>query len=272
MEHQLTDKELKKIQRIVEHSSAHRWLKMREAYSFSVGDVLVREIKDWRKTTDHANPVYKVQNISSKSNVPRRYKVIHIDEYGVPYAKPIMARGQLGTDIVCMATVDLGYTRYRVDPSYVEHAILAEEDHQFDPTEAYKNKKKARAEITKANRKLREKIKTYDEAQQFLLSLKKGDRLWVAVKGRDDDSHSNEFIVNTEAFKVVKHTNQYAFSRDISWSEEKELERLGKTEYHKVVLMPVNNSYISSADRFNEMSALNCYIYKTQPRKYDVDT
>ena len=69
-------------------------------YDFKVGDFLIRKIRGMDVHGNILSPWRNVK-IHPKSQVNKKFKIVHIDEYGVPYVKHIMVSGKLG-GILCL--------------------------------------------------------------------------------------------------------------------------------------------------------------------------
>ena len=100
-----------------EHPTGRLLSEMRE-WKFEVGDVLIRHV---RNTDDGST---SVDMVSDACQVPKKYRVVHIDALGIPWVKQLSVRGGLGSRMYCIATVDPGRYHYTVDPEQVEAALL----------------------------------------------------------------------------------------------------------------------------------------------------
>ena len=126
------EKALKPIdeQEIKRHLDHHPHASMlREFLSwkhFSVGDVLIQIDRD------HDN---RVTQVSEVCKVPRKFKVLYIDELGVPWVKHVSVRGGLGRKI--RPLTDMMPTRYtfEIDPEKFEAEMFG---YRYDPRIEYK--------------------------------------------------------------------------------------------------------------------------------------
>lgn len=99
-----------------------------KSWNFEVGEVLVKEIKD------HSGNAY-IEDVSSMCKVPKKYKVVHIDELGIPWVKQISVRGGLGNKIFCLATAVSKNISFKVDPEKLNSILLG---YEYDPRIEYK--------------------------------------------------------------------------------------------------------------------------------------
>lgn len=112
----------------------HTLHQIKDVGNFEEGDILIREE---RKTGD----TWVTEKFSKVNSAPRKYKVLYVDEVGAPYVSKISMKGDLCGDIKCVYGYDMYWYRFRHDPDFLDHQILAEEDDKFDPQEVYKEKR-----------------------------------------------------------------------------------------------------------------------------------
>lgn len=97
-------------------------------WNFQVGDVLIREVKAYEGTKS-------IDMVSDTCQVPKKYRVVHIDNLGIPWVKQLSVRGGLGDKIYCLATVAAEKYSYQVDPEQLEASLLG---YKYDPRVEYK--------------------------------------------------------------------------------------------------------------------------------------
>lgn len=284
MQETLSQEELKRIKNLQNYSQAYYWLKVKEDSNFNLGDILVKMcVKKWGEDGEATS--YEAESVSSKSNTPRKYKVVYIDQYSVPFAKCIKADGKLGKELICLAEINPQYNFFKVDPDYVEHTILADEGEVFVADQRLKEVKRQRREIHKQNKALREKITTLNEADKFLESLKPRDRFWIADKGNDDSAFISEYkvkeIAKTTAQKTVNswYSNTSRSSKSSLYKSNTEIDELtgaGLTQYHEVYFVTVNKTNVNSTGHWgwydkwlDPHAVLQSYIYRKQPNSYE---
>ena len=107
-------------------------------YDFKVGDYLIRKIMI---TDRYLVPTgkWRVVKISPYSKANKKFQVVHVDKYGVPYCKHIKISGELG-GIICMASMNFAESRFEPDPEHMDHIIL-DSNEEFDPLILHKTGK-----------------------------------------------------------------------------------------------------------------------------------
>jgi hypothetical protein len=125
----LSPNDLKEIEAFKAHSPMGRLLvEMRDIWKFSVGDVLIRHkmIEDSRD----------VDMVSDACPVPKKFRVMYIDDLGVPWIKQLSVRGGLGTKLTNLIEAwGSGRYRYSVDPEQIDSILLG---YKYDPRIEYK--------------------------------------------------------------------------------------------------------------------------------------
>lgn len=111
--------------------------------TFEEGDFLVRQ--DYcRHRDDNWNIIsegWETEKFSHVNDSPRKYKVVYVDEVGLPYIQKVLMKGGLNGEAKCLAGFDLSHTKFIHDPDFVDHTIFNEEDDRFDPQDLYKEKR-----------------------------------------------------------------------------------------------------------------------------------
>lgn len=113
----LKPNELTQVDRFAKSHDLGILLSEMKHWGFQVGDTLVRHIKMTGGST-------KVDIISDTCPVPKKFRVVHIDELGIPWIKQLSVRGGLGKILYCMAQHNCRRYRYKVDPDQIEAVIL----------------------------------------------------------------------------------------------------------------------------------------------------
>lgn len=114
-------------------------LKRFKEISFEEGDFLLRYDHTW---DDNVNEYkWRIERFSEKNDSPRKYKVVYVDEVGIPYIQKVLFNGDMSGDARCLAGYDLDNTVFKLDPDFADHNILMEEEDIFDPLEVYKEKR-----------------------------------------------------------------------------------------------------------------------------------
>lgn len=119
--------DVKNIERFSKEHPTGMLLNEMRNWKFQIGDVLIRHIiNDTTKNIDY---------VSETCQVPKKYRVVYIDELSIPWIKQLSVRGGMGEKIVCLANTDIRLYRYQVDPEQLDAALLG---HNYDPRAEYK--------------------------------------------------------------------------------------------------------------------------------------
>lgn len=106
------------------------WAQMIRNYitwkDFKVGDILVRY------KSDHSGKE-SVDLVSTECKVPKKFKVVFIDELGCPWVKNVNVRSGLGAKLYCL--VDAQRYKYTADPELLDCLIMG---HRYDPRAQYR--------------------------------------------------------------------------------------------------------------------------------------
>ena len=113
--------------------SIKAWLKYQRENQFSVGDYLIKKIKN------HEFDRWDIELFNDKSqpDVYRKYVVLKIDDLGIPYVAPIICPGAIGKHAIPLTNVDLNYERFELDPDYETYLLLDRAD-EYDPLERWR--------------------------------------------------------------------------------------------------------------------------------------
>lgn len=165
---ELNEKLAARIKNIQDSNIVYSYFKNLELTQFSVGDYLVKRSRFGDK--------FQTETISSISKIPKKFKCIHVDEYGIRYIQAIGADGKDLPYIEALTNCTSEYSHFIIDPDYADHIIL-NADETFDPSSDKKKEKKERDAVTRANKKIAKFIKNPQEAEAFFMTLKPGDKI-----------------------------------------------------------------------------------------------
>lgn len=112
----------------------YRSLKQMQEYNFIEGDILIHKTLDWTGV----DVEWVTEKFSGITQAPRKYKVVHVDDVGLPYVQRIGMKGGVIGDIKCLAGYDDSSDVFIHDPDFIDHQIIADDDDTFDPQEVYK--------------------------------------------------------------------------------------------------------------------------------------
>jgi len=127
MKGQLKSEEIKLVNSfIIHHPSAKMIRHYREWQHLKENDVLIRDRMDGT-----------LDKVSEQCDVPKKFKVIHIDELGFPWVKNINVRGGLGTKLYNLSE-SLTFT-YKIDTEQLDCLLLGG---KYDPRAQYREWRK----------------------------------------------------------------------------------------------------------------------------------
>jgi len=138
----LSPNDLKEVEGFkIHHPTGRLLIQLREIWKYTIGDILVRYIVDSRSET--------LDLVSGSCPVPRKFRVMHIDDLGIPWLKQLSVRGGLGTKLSPITEMWCdGRYRYCVDQEQLDSILLG---YKYDPRVEY--------------RKMREENKTYGKSK-----------------------------------------------------------------------------------------------------------
>ena len=124
----LKQKDMEDINRFHAHSPHARIIKQFLCWNFKEDDILIRSQID-------ASGNKSVDIVSNVCKVPKKFRVIHIDELGIPWVKQLCVRGGMGNKLYCLINYAINYS-WEVDPEQIDAIILG---YKYDPRSEYKN-------------------------------------------------------------------------------------------------------------------------------------
>lgn len=142
MQNVLTDNDRRRIAGHYENNLVMKVVKLHKELQVDIDDVLIMEVKD-RETGE-----WTANLVSKSMPLPKKYKVVHIDEYGVAWVKLIKVAGGLGKSLKCVLNIDLYSERWKQDKRQLESILIG---HEYDPREEYKDYTGGRYETYQAS-------------------------------------------------------------------------------------------------------------------------
>ena len=119
--------EEKSIQHFLNYHPIAKLLREAQTWHYNVGDVLIRY-------TINENGRLTPQLISNSILIPIKYRVVYVDELGVPWVKRISVSKGLGTALRNLAEMSVNST-FRIDPQQINAQLL---ETSYDPRDEYR--------------------------------------------------------------------------------------------------------------------------------------
>jgi len=110
-----------------QHHTARLLRNFKSWQDFKLDDIIVRYRIDENETE-------KIDNVSVECTVPKKFKIVHIDELGCPWVKNVNVRSGLGNKLYCL--VDSPNYRYQVDPEILDCILIGV---KYDPRAQYRS-------------------------------------------------------------------------------------------------------------------------------------
>ena len=123
----LKTKDVEDIEKFHSHSPQAKMMKEYLSWKFEVGDVLIRS------STNQAEAAV-IDKVSESCPVPKKFRVLHVDELGIPWVKQLSVRGGLGNKMYCLMNYVNNY-KWEIDPEQVDAILLG---YRYDPRAEYR--------------------------------------------------------------------------------------------------------------------------------------
>jgi hypothetical protein len=161
-----------------QNDEVHCWLKTNGTIKCSVGDILLKmyDVSDGGGVAQ-----WSYQEVPEVKGVKQRYIVVHVDDYGIYYAKSISIKGLIEKDVLIESS-DCGYgnDKFVHDTLFIDNSLMGEKAlslADFYTAEVEKNKQlilmNKKAAATNGS--------SIAEINKFLLSLNKGDIFFRSI-------------------------------------------------------------------------------------------
>lgn len=126
----------------------------------------------------------KRTQVVNSYGVPKKFKVVAVDKYEIPYIKELNRNGKPVGRLMCpMASRNTAMLRHQndlefeVDPDYAD-AIILDDTNAYDASADHKNKSSMFKEITDHNKKIKVPMHEVDDVVKYMTNLKVGDIIW----------------------------------------------------------------------------------------------
>lgn len=103
---------------------------VKEWSDFEIGEVLVKR--------DLSNN--NLVEVSGQCRIPKKWKIVHIDDLGIPWIKVVSVRGGLGNKLEPMTKFQPNRFRFEIDPEKLDALLLGV---RYDPRIEYKRMRDA---------------------------------------------------------------------------------------------------------------------------------
>lgn len=195
-----------------------RFLKNQEVFKFNVGDIVIKQKRHSMNDTWETEVIPGVR-------APRKFMYVFENEVGIGYLKPLRVDGTgFTSELVMTANFDPDYVRFQLDPDYVDHMLIGDDD--FEYNQSYVNKKAYRDEAIKNNKKLLVQTKSTKKRADWISNLKVGDEFWMGDYF-DELAHNKYRVMEAISDQLARHIRVEAVSnvnptmvgRSMLWDE-----------------------------------------------------
>lgn len=203
---------------IMEHDLANdrtlKHLRNLTFYKFSPGDVLIREELCYAPNSSEKK--WRVE--TGSGNLPLKFVYVFENELGIGYIRRMSVSGdRLVERPMCVTEFDPDKTRFKLDPEYADHMLLAAEGDEFDMSERYRAMKKRREAVHRRNKKKMVQLATTGDVINWMKTLKIGDQIWIGynIGGIHKDPYTiKEIHFSTAGVKPPANTWGYTPEQD----------------------------------------------------------
>lgn len=182
--HGITEQEIKNICRSTDGrvliNAVHNIAYQKD---FDLGDILVcRNLRAKDKGL-----------IMEAAGLPEKYQVVHKDEAQLIYVKRILKGGKLGQKVDMIATWSFDNYRFEADPDKMD-SILMDQEEGYDPYAKSKDLKKKQDKQRRLNKNMRKRFSHFGDAENYIRTLKVGQRFYMTGSLIDDDPEEREVV------------------------------------------------------------------------------
>lgn len=197
------------IEKLKKTDPVFSFLKNRDSLNFNVGDILIR--KHLREG------VWQTYNISFSTRRPKKYMVVHKDEYDVCYVKLLKENGELGKQLICLATIYHDFTKFEADPEYVDHVLL-NDNKKYNAHAEVKIERDRVKQIKEENEKLNVAT-SEDDLHEIFKTMKQNTTFWIvpnnSQRPMDDYKYSfDDYYPFKKMVAAIKLNRKTLYSRN----------------------------------------------------------
>lgn len=216
-------------------------------YKFAPGDILIRENIGYDRDGDEKK--WHVE--TGSGDIPHKYVYLFENELGVGYIRRMSVKGTKLVDrAMCVTQFDPDHTRFKLDPEYADHMLLASEDDQFDTASRYNDMKKRREALHRRNKKKRVDLPDEAAVIAWMKTLKVGDQIWWGYS--INNIHKEPYVIDQINIHPI------GFPSPSAWSSAPQ---------SNLVTHSVDNSTYKSNLYSN--SLCRYYVFKERPEFLD---
>lgn len=167
MKFTLNEDQKERLERTVENNNVRIFLQAQKDINFEIGDVLIKNIKqyDWN-TGKH---LWVTETLNSTNKMPQRYVYVFKDDTGIGYLQKLkVSTGELGDEVFPLTNYDFTSTQFLVDPEYAETSFLGGD---FNIKDLHAKSLEQRRIVTKMNRKSGKKFTDLKDLEIFIKDI-----------------------------------------------------------------------------------------------------
>ena len=109
---------------------------------FEVGCYMIMKKSDWVYDSNGDYKIVWKVNTFGNQKMPRKYKIIAVDEFGIPFYRQVLYNGKLKDELKYMGNQDLRYTKFFVDPDMQDFILTGGDIKNYNSMMHYKKSKR----------------------------------------------------------------------------------------------------------------------------------
>lgn len=141
-------------------------------------------MNDYLICSQHCSDTGQKVLMTNSYGTPIKFRIVHVDANGMPYAKEINSSGDPRGDIINLVDTDeFSGTRviFEHDPHFLDAIILSTES-EYDPTENQRKKKQNREDIIQHNTKAKVNTLELKSLIDLFATMVVGQTWWFSTK------------------------------------------------------------------------------------------